>query len=146
MRWLRTRRRGFPRSWKNAWPAGPATRVAKVTIAIPTLAADDALAACLDSLRAQTFRDFEVIVIDNSGQNRVQDSGVTVIANERNAGFGAAINQAFRQSAAPYFATLNDDTTADENWLGALVSAMEQRPEIGMCAPRIVLAGDGRMD
>ncbi|HME07793.1 MAG TPA: glycosyltransferase [Bryobacteraceae bacterium] len=118
----------------------------QVTIAIPTLAADDALAACLDSLRAQTFRDFEVIVIDNSGQNRVQEASVTVIVNERNAGFGAAINQAFRQSAAPYFATLNDDTIADANWLGAVVRAMEQRPEIGMCAPRIVLAADGRLD
>ncbi len=120
--------------------------VPQVTIAIPTLAADDALAACLDSLRAQTFRDFEVMVIDNSGQQRVQEAGVTVIANRGNVGFGAAINQAFRQSAAPYLATLNDDTTADANWLGALVRAMEERPEIGMCAPRILLAGDGRMD
>ena len=114
--------------------------MARVTIAIATLAWDDALAVCLHSLAAQTFRDFEVIVIDNSGENRVRAAGVTVIANARNAGFGAAINQAFRQSTAPYFATLNDDTSTDPEWLDALVSAMEQRPEIGMCAPRIVLA------
>ena len=120
--------------------------MALVTIAIPTLAADDGLSACLDSLRAQILGDFEVIVIDNSGQRRVCKTGVTVIANERNVGFGAAVNQAFRQSSSPYFATLNDDTTVEPGWLSALAAAMEQRPEIGMCAPRIILAGDGRLD
>jgi GT2 family glycosyltransferase len=115
--------------------------VATVTIAIATLAWDDALAVCLASLEAQTYRDFEVIVIDNSGEGRVKASGVTVIANARNVGFGAAINQAFRQSTGPYFATLNDDTVAAPGWLGALVANMQQRPEVGMCAPRILLTG-----
>jgi GT2 family glycosyltransferase len=112
-----------------------------VTIAIATLAWDDSLAVCLASLRNQIFRDFDVIVIDNSGQGRVGNTGTTVIANERNVGFGAAMNQAFRQSTAPYFATLNDDTIANPEWLGALVRAMDQRPEIGMCAPQILLTG-----
>lgn len=120
--------------------------MARVTVAIPTLAAGDALDACLQSLRTQTFPDFEVIVIDNSGQLRVRQTSVKVIANERNVGYGAAVNQAFHQSTSPYLATLNDDTTVDAGWLSALVEAMEQRPEIGMVAPRIVLAGDGRLD
>lgn len=119
----------------------------QVTVAIPTLGAGTALAACLESLRRQTFQDFEIIVIDNTGQHRVpQSSGVQLISNEQNVGFGAAINQAFRQSNAPYLASLNDDTVADPQWLGELVQAMQQRPEIGMCAPCITLAADGRMD
>jgi GT2 family glycosyltransferase len=118
--------------------------VPKVTIAIPTLVAGEALTACLNSLHAQTFQDFEIIVIDNSGQHLVQ-APTKVIANDHNLGFGAAINQAFRQSAGQYFATLNDDTIAHPDWLAALVTAMENRPEIGMCAPRIVLA-TGKLD
>jgi GT2 family glycosyltransferase len=53
-----------------------------VTVVVPTLAADETLAACLDSLRRQTFRDFEVIVVDNSGRNAVPPrAGVQVISN-----------------------------------------------------------------
>src|SRR5271154_1549625 len=98
MRWRRMRRRAFRPFSISARRAGPASKVPKVTIAIATLAWDDALSVCLASLQAQTHRDFEVIVIDNSGVGRVSPTGVTVIANPRNVGFGSAMNQAFRQS------------------------------------------------
>ncbi len=44
-----------------------------VTVAVPTLAAGDALADCLRSLESQTFDDFEVVVVDNSGTGLAQD-------------------------------------------------------------------------
>ena len=52
--------------------------------------------ACLRALETQTVNEFEVIVIDNSGAGRVHAPGsrVRVITNERNVGFGAAVNQA----------------------------------------------------
>ena len=107
---------------------------------IPTLAADDALRSCLDSLSRQTFRDFDIVVLDNSGRNLVEPrEGVRVIANASNAGFGAAVNQGIRASEAEFVATLNDDTSAAPQWLGSLVSAMERHPEAGMCASRVVL-------
>ena len=89
-----------------------------VTVIVPTLAADETLAACLDSLRHQTVGDFEIIVVDNSGRNAVaQGDGVRVISNQTNVGFGAAFNQAFHASGAPFLAILNDDATAHPAWL-----------------------------
>ncbi len=123
-----------------------------VTVAIPTLAADDALAACLASLAAQTFSSFEIIVIDNSGQGLVRRHGhaslprVRVLEMERNVGFGAAINAAVDASASPYLATLNDDAIASPRWLAALVAALEQAPEAGMCASQVRLAEEGLLD
>ena len=118
-----------------------------VTVAIPTLAAADTLDQCLAALDNQQLQCLEIIVIDNSGRGAVKPHGrVRVISNDRNAGFGAAVNQAFRESSAPFFAVLNDDTIADRDWLAALVQAMEGRPEVGMCASDVRLAGDGRMD
>jgi GT2 family glycosyltransferase len=118
-----------------------------VTVAIPTLAADETLTACLASLERQTLRGFEVIVVDNSGRQAVKPQPhVRVIFNERNVGFGAAVNQAFRASKAPFLAVLNDDTIACPRWLEALILAMEARPEAGMCASQVRLAGDGRLD
>ena len=115
---------------------------------VPTLAADDALADCLRSLENQTLDRFDVVVVDNSGAHRAKTAGgrTRVIANHRNVGFGAAVNQAFRASSAPYLATLNDDAAADPAWLEALIAAAEARPQAGMFASEVRMAGTGTLD
>jgi GT2 family glycosyltransferase len=115
---------------------------------VPTLAAGEVLEACLRALESQTVDEFEVVVIDNSGTGRVQaaDSRVRVIANQENAGFGTAVNQAFRASAAPYLATLNDDAVADPRWLETLLADAEAHPGAGMFASEVRLAGTGTLD
>lgn len=115
---------------------------------MPTLAADDALADCLRSLETQTLEQFEVVVVDNSGSGRARADGarVRVIANDRNAGFGAAINQGFHASAAPYLATLNDDCVAHPDWLAALIAAADARPAAGMFASQVRMAGTDGLD
>lgn len=108
---------------------------------VPTLAAGEALEACLESLEQQSMRDFEVIVVDNGGGRTISArEGVRVISNDRNLGFGAAVNQGIRASEASYIATLNDDAVAQPGWLEALTRAIGERPEIGMCASRVLLA------
>ena len=118
-----------------------------VTVVVPTLAADESLGECLESLRNQSFRDFEIVVVDNSGRNLAQCGAcVKVIRNSSNIGFGAAVNRAFHASHAPFLATLNDDAVASPGWLGGLVEAMQSRRDVGMCASQVRLAGDGRLD
>jgi GT2 family glycosyltransferase len=122
-----------------------------VTVVVPTLAADQTLDECLASMARQTFSDFEVVVVDNSARHAVRNEEqagglVRVITNDRNVGFGAAVNQAFRQSAAPYLAVLNDDAAAHPGWLEALLGGMEPRPDVGMCASQVRIAGDGSLD
>ena len=119
-----------------------------VTVVVPTLAADDALASCLRSLDAQTFEQFEVIVVDNSGERRVRATGarLRVIANPENVGFGSAVNQAFRYSQSEYLATLNDDAVADPRWLEAMVAAAESSPRAGMFASQVRMAEGGKLD
>ncbi len=117
---------------------------------IPTLAADRRLRECVESLGRQTRRDFEVIVVDNSGQGLVRRNasapGARVLENDCNEGFGAAINQGYRGSSAPYIATLNDDAVADPEWLASLVATIERRPDAGMCASQVRLYGEERLD
>jgi GT2 family glycosyltransferase len=119
-----------------------------VTVVVPTLVAGDALADCLRSLESQTLDRFEVMVVDNSGYGLAKASGsrARLIANRHNAGFGAAANQAFRASSAPYLATLNDDAVAHPGWLEALVSAAESHGRAGMFASQVLLAGSGKLD
>ncbi len=122
-----------------------------MTVVIPTLHADAALAECVRSLEGQTVSDFEVVVVDNSGQglaNRLEEvrRRARVIENSANKGFGSAVNQAIRESHTPFVAVLNDDAVAHPGWLEAMLRAIEARYEIGMCAPQIRLSGDDRLD
>lgn len=122
-----------------------------VTVVVPTLAAGAPLLDCVYSLDRQTRRDFEVIIVDNSGRGLARRSaaarfGARIIENEVNRGFGAAVNAAFRQSRAPYLATLNDDAAAHPAWLEHLVAAMEADPAVGMCASQIRVAGGNLLD
>ncbi|MBI1896136.1 MAG: glycosyltransferase [Acidobacteria bacterium] len=79
-----------------------------VTVVIPTLRADEALAGCIESLERQSLRDFEAVIVDNSGRGLVRRLALAgrhkVIENERNVGFGAAINQGIESSKAPFLA------------------------------------------
>lgn len=119
---------------------------------VPTLTAGESLEACVRSLAAQTLRELEIIVVDNSGQNlvagleAVREAGARVISNEQNVGFGAAVNQGIRASTAPFLATLNDDALAHPDCFAEMLKAMEARYEIGMCAPHIRLDGEHRLD
>ena len=117
---------------------------------IPTLSAGPRLLECVESLSRQTRRDFEVIVVDNSGQGLVRRNrtapGARIIENARNAGFGGAVNQGWRASRTPYVATLNDDAVAHPNWLDAMVRALDSRPDAGMCASQVRFFGEPRLD
>ncbi|MGA7415276.1 MAG: glycosyltransferase family 2 protein [Bryobacteraceae bacterium] len=127
---------------------------ARVIVAIPTLVADEALDDCFSALDQQTFRDFAVILIDNSGQGLTRRFAqrqaappgpgafpLHIIENPGNVGFGSAINQAMAASQGDYVATLNDDCVPRAEWLAELVAVIEREYEIGMCASQVRMAG-----
>jgi GT2 family glycosyltransferase len=92
-----------------------------------------------------------VIVVDNSGIGLVRQlgavtSGIRIIENTENAGFGRAINQAYRSSRAPFIATLNDDAVPCPDWLEALLNAARQHAGVGMCASQVRLRSAGLLD
>ncbi|HWR51256.1 MAG TPA: glycosyltransferase family 2 protein [Bryobacteraceae bacterium] len=123
----------------------------KVTVVIPTLTVGPSLLECLASLAKQSRRDFDVIIVDNSGKGLVRQSeagrlGATVLEAVENLGFGAALNEGIRNSQAPYIATLNDDAIAHPGWLAALIEAIEARQDVGSCASQVRLLGQDRLD
>src|SRR5712692_1650918 len=115
-----------------------------VTVIIPTLEGGENLRDCLAGLHSQTFTDFEITVVDNSGQGmaaRVASAQeVRLIENRENVGFGAAVNQGIEASSAQFICTLNDDAVADPRWLEELVGTCRADAAVGMCASEIRLA------
>jgi len=122
----------------------------KISVIIANLNGEEYLSDCLQSLSSQTFRDFEVIVVDNGsadgslGLLKKDFPWVGVIALEKNTGFARGNNIGFEASSAEYVATLNNDTIADRRWLEALYEAAKTDRTIGMVASKIFLGREGR--
>ncbi len=96
-------------------------------------------------LRAQTFRDFLTVIVDNSGSGAAKHlhspPDIVVIENPRNVGFGEAVNQGLTASQSEYVCALNDDAYARPDWLRELASTADADPAtVGMCASQIRLA------
>ena len=100
---------------------------------------------------AQTIKDLEVVVVDNSGNKAVENSKpvgvrVKILEMPSNVGFGAAVNAGFVGSQAPYLATINDDAFADPRWLEHLLQVMEGDSNLGFCASAVMLAKQNILD
>lgn len=90
-----------------------------------------------------------VIVVDNASADRgletVADLGVRAIELERNAGFAHGCNTGWRAGTSPYVLFLNPDAAIDPGSVLSLAQVLEEQPEVGAVAPRIV-DSDGRVD
>ena len=118
----------------------------RVSVVIPTHHRPELLARALESVLQQTYTDFEVVVVDDSGlgteaQLKAQasvwseprDTRVVYLVNESSFGGAQARNVGIRQSRGEFVAFLDDD----EDWLpeklAIQVSAMDRAPaDIGV--------------
>jgi len=123
----------------------------QLTIIIVSYNTADLLRNCLNSLFAQPPPcDFTVTVVDNASADdsvamvRREFPQVRVIANERNLGYAAAINQGLPEADADYVLILNSDIEVHDGAVETLVQYMESLPQVGMCGPQLVLP-DGRV-
>ena len=120
-----------------------------LSIAIVSWNTRDVLDQCLRSVY-ETVKgiEFEVIVVDNASSDgsaemiRDRYPRATLIANEGNAGFAAANNQAYRACAGRHFMLLNPDTICREGALAGLVRFLDENPAAGAVGP-LVTNDDG---
>jgi GT2 family glycosyltransferase len=98
---------------------------------------------CLSSLRRQTWRDFETIVVDNGSADGSVDflvrefPEVEVLALETNTGFCGGNLAAYARSRGELLVLLNNDAELDENFLQRMVEAADLEPAFGMFAANI---------
>ncbi len=122
-----------------------------VTVVVPNWNGERFLNLCLTSLRRQSFKDFETIVVDNGSTDASLDfikenfPEVRVVSLDQNRGFSAAVNAGIQASQAEYVVLLNNDTEVDPGWLEALVRAAETYPEAGLFASKLVDFHDHRI-
>ncbi len=110
----------------------------KASVIIPNLNGAGWLRDSIESVWAQTERDFELIVIDNGSKDESLDIArsyrgrdrYTLIENETNTGFSHAVNQGIAIAKGEYVALFNNDAFAEPDWLAELIRAAETDPRI----------------
>ncbi len=119
-----------------------------IDIVIVNYNSTDFLLKCLESVYASLETYPAMIRIqDNASSDGVERIGerfpdVVLTRNDRNLGFGAAVNQALRQSASQYVILLNPDSYVLNDFFHSIVEFMEMNPQIAIAGPRI-LDSDG---
>jgi GT2 family glycosyltransferase len=116
------------------------------------------LPVCLDALRAQTYPQLEIVLVDNGStdgsQALVQEHypEVQLLALDRNLGLTGGNNAGFRAARGQILISLNNDTEVHPRFVASLMAALQEHPEAGMAASKMLLfdrrdtlhsAGDG---
>lgn len=124
-----------------------------VSVLIVAYESGPVLGRCLAALRAQTFRDFEVLLADNGSKDRAAhaeaaaDPSLRFLDFGKNLGFAEANNRAAAAARGRWLALLNPDAFAATDWLERLVAAAARRPDV-RCFTSLQLddGAHGRLD
>ena len=107
----------------------------KISVIVPIYQTADYLPACLDSVRAQTFDEIEIICVDDGSTDAsaamladyaARDRRVRVLRHEGNQGLGAARNTAIAAAKAPYLSSVDSDDRLEPDLLERLWRARKQ--------------------
>ena len=104
---------------------------------------------CVEGILSQSFRDFELIVVDNGStdgsadllREQLRDRAI-LVENGENLGYAAGNNRGIAVANGEWIALLNNDAVADRYWLQRLMEAVEKydkNDRLGMAASKILL-------
>ncbi|KAA0893318.1 glycosyltransferase family 2 protein [Oryzomonas rubra] len=124
-----------------------------ISIIILTWNGKTFLQPCLDALAAQSYRDFETILVDNGSRDGSADyvrnayPWVRLVELPENVGFAEGNNRGLAVAQGAHIVTLNNDTAVQPEFLAELVAAVEADPGIGMVAAKMLnFYRTGRID
>jgi len=106
-----------------------------ISVIIPNYNGEKVLPYCLDSLLKQTYKNFEIIVVDNGSADKSleiikgfanrSDIKITLIPLKRNLGYSAAITIGAKYAKGKYILATNNDIIFDGAYLENLVKGLE---------------------
>lgn len=110
-----------------------------VSIILPVFNGEEFLREAIDSILTQSFKDFELIVVDDASQDQslkilesYRDPRLIVIKNEVNSGIVIALNKGIKASQGKYIARMDADDISIPDRLKKQIDFLESHPEIGV--------------
>lgn len=112
----------------------------KVSVLMPVYNGEKYIGQAINSVLSQSFRDFELIVIDDGSTDKTaeivgtySDKRVRYVANPTNLGLAGARNRAIEISNGDYLAWLDCDDISLPSRLLKQVALLDEHPNVGLC-------------
>lgn len=118
-----------------------------VSVVVVTLNNSDLLKKCLESIEAQSYKNIELIVVDNGSSENIKSLlewdfvDVVYIRLDKNHGFAGGNNVGIKKAKGDYVALINNDAVASPAWIESMVTVAEADPVVGQVAS-IIKDGD----
>lgn len=108
-----------------------------ISFVIPAYNSEDYITETLQSIAAQTDKNYEIVVVDNGSQdhtnqciqdfqNNHSDMKITLITLESNQGIAAARNRGLKHASGDYVHFFDSDDLLEENFVASLRQAIAQ--------------------
>jgi glycosyltransferase involved in cell wall biosynthesis len=119
-----------------------------VTIGLPVYNSERYLRQSIDSLLAQTFRDFVLVISDNASTDTTAticqeyaaaDSRVKYHRNPVNIGNPRNFNRVFELTTTPYLKWSTSDDFWEPTFVERALEVMEREPDVALCYPKACL-------
>lgn len=101
-----------------------------------------------DSLFKQTYKNFEVIFVDNNSTDGSVDyvrhnySQVRIIENKDNSGYAEGNNIGYKNSRGEFILIINNDTILKEDLIEKMLKAFDEIPDLGAVQPMVRLMNE----
>ncbi len=114
---------------------------------MPVYNGENYIREAIDSILAQTFRDFELIISDNASTDSTgeicleyaaRDQRIKYVRNPVNIGAARNYNVTFDLSSGEYFKWAAHDDILDRNFLTACVGVLDKDPAVVVSFPEIM--------
>ena len=120
-----------------------------VSIIIVNYNGKELLKECLDSVLAQSYGDFEILLVDNGSTDgsvdyvvtNYTDNRIRFVLSKENLGFAGGNNLGYKHVKGDYVVLLNNDTKVSKDWLKCLVEEIEKDEEIGIVQSLVITEG-----
>jgi glycosyltransferase involved in cell wall biosynthesis len=132
--------------------AGPAGAPPAISVVMPAYNAAGYVREALDSMLAQTFRDFELIVVDDASTDATPeilaeyaraDPRVQVLRNSTNGKIAKSLNRGIEAAAGRYVARMDADDWSYPDRLEKQFAYMESHPRVVLCGGTIEICDAG---
>lgn len=118
-----------------------------ISIIIPNYNGEKYLYTCLSSVRRSTYKNFEVILVDDGSVDESlaiirkfmkKDNRIRLLQNAKNLGAAASRNKAAKIANGGIFVFLDNDTEVHPQFLFSMQKTLKQRRNIGACQGKII--------